>query len=415
MFFRLTGAELKNNVQTSLSAEVVRPAIVKEIPPMLNRWSAGPFVLLVFTLAAMSVSQANAEVAIGVLVPSSGKGASYGQQQQNAIKMFMEKYPDAGAAGKMKLVIYDTRGDNTEAINLTRKLIDSDQVDAIIGPQFSAEAEVAFPLAVRGETPMITPMAAKAGIASANRPWAFRFALTTQNVYRPLLDAWLKKQAKPIKTVVIFMDSKDAVSSFDGKSTFPALLKEWGIEVLDTVSFQTGDIDYSAQVTRAKALNPDGIVVSALYNEAAHAVSEIRKQGMTQPIVGGVGINDSRFIQIGGSATEGVYAAFDFFTENPKPSVAEWVAEYVKQFNAKPGNAAGEMYDTLYLMRECIKTTGVTGSDVKGDRIKLRDCWANMKNREAPLTGETTIDKDGDGTRVPTVLEVRNGNFVLAR
>jgi len=73
------------------------------------------------------------------------------------------------------------------------------------------------------------------------------------------------------------------------------------------------------------------------------------------------------------------------------------------------------MYDTLYLMRECIKTTGVTGNDVKGDRVKLRDCWATMKNREAPLTGETSIDKDGDGTRIPTVLEVRNGNFVLAQ
>jgi branched-chain amino acid transport system substrate-binding protein len=404
--------ELKNNVEPL----IFEPSTCrrKEISSMSNRRSATRSVLLAFTLAAMTALPAKAEVAIGVLVPSSGKGASYGQQQQNAIKMFVDKYPDAGATGKMKLVIYDTRGDNTEAINLTRKLIDSDQVDAIIGPQFSAEAEVAFPLAVRGETPMVTPMAAKAGIASANRPWAFRFALTTQNVYRPLLDAWLKKQTKPIKTAVIFMDAKDAVSSFDGKSIFPALLKERGVEVLDTVSFQTGDIDYSAQVTRAKAANPDAIVVSALYNEAAHAVSEIRKQGMTQPIVGGVGIDDPRFIQIGGAATEGVYAAFDFFTENPKPSVAEWVADYVKQFNAKPSNAAGEMYDTLYLMRECIKTTGVTGNDVKGDRVKLRDCWANMKNQQAPLTGETSIDKDGDGTRIPTVLEVRNGNFVLA-
>ncbi len=221
--------------------------------------------------------------------------------------MFMEKYADLGGkAGKLKLVIYDTRGENTDAINLTRKLIDSDQVVAIIGPQFSAEAEVAFPLAVRGETPMVTPMAAKAGIAAANRPWAFRFALTTENVYRPLLEIWLKKQqSTPIKKVVIFMDAKDAVSSFDGKTIFPKLLKERGIEVLDTVSFQTGDIDYSAQVTRAKALNPDGFVVSALYNEAGHAVAEIRKQGMKQPIIAGVGVNDPRFIQIGGAGDGG--------------------------------------------------------------------------------------------------------------
>ena len=90
---------------------------------MLNRRSATRSVLLASALAAVTVLPANAEVAIGVLIPSSGKGASYGQQQQNAIKMFLDKYPDADAAGKMKLIIYDTRGDNTEAINLTRKLI----------------------------------------------------------------------------------------------------------------------------------------------------------------------------------------------------------------------------------------------------------------------------------------------------
>ena len=45
-----------------------------------------------------------------------------------------------------------------------------------------------------------------------------------------------------------------------------------------------------------------------------------------------------------------------FSPKIPSPSVAEWVAEYVKQFNAKPSNAAGEMYDTLYLMRECIRS-----------------------------------------------------------
>jgi branched-chain amino acid transport system substrate-binding protein len=233
-------------------------------------------------------------------------------------------------------------------------------------------------------------------------------------VYRPLLDAWLKKNPA-VKKVVIFMDAKDAVSSFDGRTVFPALLKQRGVEVLDTVSFQTGDIDYSGQVTRAKALNPDGIVVSALYNEAGHAVSEIRKQGMRQPIVAGVGVNDPRFIQIGGPATEGVYAASDFFAENPKPSVAAWVADYEKRYNQKPSNASGQMYDTLYLMRECIKSTGIAGSDVRADRVKLRDCWTNMKDTEAPLMGATSIDKNGDGTRIPTVLEVQGKNFVVAR
>lgn len=354
---------------------------------------------------------ARADVPLGVLIPSSGKGASYGQQQQTAIDMFMEKYADLGGKqGKLKLVIYDTRGENTDAISLTRKLIDSDNVVAIVGPEFSSESEVSFPLAVRGETPMVTPMAAKAGITSANRPWTFRFALTSENDYGPLLDDWLKRHG-PIKKVVIFMDSKDAVSSFDGKTVFSQLLQKRGIQILDTISFQTGDIDYSAQVTRAKSLPADGIVVSALYNEAAHVVQEIRKQGMKQPIVGGVGINDPRFIQLGGPATEGVMAASDFFAGNPKPAVAQWAAAFEQRFKQKPSNAAGEMYDTLYLMRECIMKTGVTGSNVKADRTKLRDCWANMKDVPAPLMGPTSINKDGDATRVPVILEVKGGQF----
>ena len=299
---------------------------------------AGAFVAVVATGLP---DCASADVTLGVLLPASGRAASYGQQQQSAIEMFMERYADLGKAGKLKLIVYDTRGDNTEAINLTRKLISTDNVLAVVGPQFSSEAEVSFPLGVRGETVMLTPMAAKPGIAGANRPWAFRFALTTENDYRPLLDAWLKRQEKPIKKVVVLHDAKDAVSSFDGKSVFPMLLKEHGVEVLDTISFQTGDIDYSAQVTKAKGHSPDGIVVSALYNEAGNVTRELRKQGMNQPIVAGVGVNDPRFIQIAGPAAEGVMAAFDFFAENPNPAVAAWVSEFERRFKVQPSNAAG--------------------------------------------------------------------------
>lgn len=385
---------------------------------MSNCYTLGRSVAVALAITTASVGAATADVTIGVLTPLSGKGASYGQQQKNAITMFLDKYADIGGpAGKLQLVIYDTRGDNAEAINLTRKLIDSDQVLAIVGPQFSGEAEVAFPLAARGQTPIITPMAAKAGIAAANRPWAFRFALTTDKVYGPLLDTWLKKQdpSKPIKNVVVFVDLKDAVSNYDAKTVFPPLLKERDIKILDTISFETGDIDFSAQVTRAKALNPDGFIVSGLFSESAHVVDELRKQGLNQPVVGAIGINHPRFITVGGPATEGVFAASDFFSENPKPEVAEWATDFVKRFGDRPSNAAGEIYDTLYLMRECIKKTDVTGANVKDDRVKLRDCWANMKDAEAPLTGATSMDKNGDGTRIPTVLEVKDGKFVVVK
>ena len=184
---------------------------------------------------------------------------------------------------------------------------------------------------------------------------------------------------------------------------------------LDTISFQTGDIDYSAQVTKAKGSSPDGIVVSALYNEAGNVTRELRKQGMNQPIVAGVGVNDPRFIQIAGPAAEGVMAAFDFFAENPNPAVAEWVKEFERRFKVQPSNAAGLMYDSLFLMRDCIIQEGLTGSNIKAERVKIRDCWANMKDRSAPLTGATSIDKNGDAVRKPVILQAKGDRFVIAQ
>ena len=56
------------------------------------------------TLVAV-LMPAQADVPVGVLVPSSGKGASYGQQQQNAINMFLDKYADLGGGIARLLVI----------------------------------------------------------------------------------------------------------------------------------------------------------------------------------------------------------------------------------------------------------------------------------------------------------------------
>ena len=80
-------------------------------------------------------------------------------------------------------------GENAEAISLTRRLIHNDKVLAILGPFFSAETEVAFPIAVQGKTPIMTASSAKPGITAKNRPWAFRNALASDQMNGKLIDA----------------------------------------------------------------------------------------------------------------------------------------------------------------------------------------------------------------------------------
>ena len=356
---------------------------------------------------------AHADVSIGVLMPTSGFGAGFGAEEQGSIDMFMERYADLGPAGKLKLVIYDTRGEPAQAISLTRKLIDTDKVLAIVGPYFSGESEAAFPVANRAETPIVTPSSAKPGIAAANRPWAFRNASTIDKIDTGLIEHWVKKAAAPIKKVVVFYDAKDGVSSSDGKVVMPAALKTNGIEVLDAIAFQTGDVDFSAQVTRAKALAPDGIVITALFTEAGHITRELRKQGMTQPIVAGVELSlDHKFIETAGDAAEGVITGAEFNRDNPKPTIVEFVKAYQERNKRLPGNSSALIYDALFLMRHCIVSTGVIGAS-QDDKVKIRDCWANLKGVEAPMSGPSTIDANGDAMKLPNYLVVRDGKFVV--
>jgi branched-chain amino acid transport system substrate-binding protein len=374
------------------------------------------FVVVALLLAG-TAGLAAAELRVGVLMPLTGKGAAYGQHQQPAIKMFLEDVEKAAKGVPFKLVTYDTRGENSEAVNLTRKLIHVDKVVAIVGPLFSAECEVAFPLAVQGKTPIVSPTTAKPGVAANNRPWAFRMALTTDKLNGPLIDKWVAANKGLIKNVVILTDTKDAVSKSDGTIVFPAVLKARNIAVLDNISFQTGDIDYSAQVTKVKSLNPDGIVVAGLYNEGGNVVREIRKQGLQQPIVGSLGMSDPKFIEIAGAAAEGVMITNDFSPNNPDPRVQKWSDDYRQRAGVQANNPAAMMYDTLHAMKACIDRSGVTGKpdDLQKDRDRIRGCFGALKDHALPIVGVTTINADGDAERSPVVLTVRNGRFELVK
>ena len=76
-------------------------------------------MLLLIATLMMGVQAAYADVRIGILMPLTGAGSRYGQEQRVAIDMFLEKYSDlGGAAGKLVPIIYDTRWSGTEAISV---------------------------------------------------------------------------------------------------------------------------------------------------------------------------------------------------------------------------------------------------------------------------------------------------------
>jgi branched-chain amino acid transport system substrate-binding protein len=364
--------------------------------------------------AWVSDAGAQQEVKIGVLIPLSGYISYFGKMQETALKIAEEEFKEMGPVNgkELRFIVYDTGSKPQDAILMAQKLMHTDNVVAIIGPFLSTVCEQVFPIVNRAGVPIVTASSAKPGITKANRPWTFRNIMTSDKMNDPTIRMWVKRHN--IKTVAILTDIKSKVSESYGKDIAPALLKKHGVKVLENIDFVTEDVDFSAQITKVKAANPDGIVLAGEYHVAANIAREAAKQGLKKPLLGDVPIVADEYITLGGPAVEGTYAATDFWMGNPDPKVKEFIKKFKKVYGEDklPHTTTAAMYDTLHIMRYLVGKMGITGKpkDLKKDREKMREGWATLKDYHG--VSETTIDKEGDAWKSYYTLTVRNGKWV---
>jgi branched-chain amino acid transport system substrate-binding protein len=369
--------------------------------------------MLAASIPATAAQLSGRSVKIGAMYPLTGKGAEWGEAAKVGINLAAEEINAAGGIGgvPIKLIEYDYQAKESEGINIINKLTTRDDVMAVLGPCFSSVVEVIYPLLERLKTPVISYCSAKPGLGKLSE-WGFRNSLTSDKQLAPVVTAW--KDAYDIKTVVIIHDLEDAVSKAEGSKVLPMLFKKEDIEVLETLTYRTEDTDFSAQITKAKSLNPDGIGLGSCYQQAAGIVKEARRQGMKQPVIGGACAGAPGYVTLGGKATEGTYVSTAAWMDDPSARVQD----FVKKVHAKNGGkqfpySAPRGYDTLYITKMCMEKFGVTNKsgDLASDRDKIRRCWSELKNYPG-VSGDTTMNEVGDGSGGIRVLKVSNGKYV---
>jgi branched-chain amino acid transport system substrate-binding protein len=364
------------------------------------------------------------EVNIGFLVPLTKKGASYGVQSRAATEVAVEEINAKGgiAGRKLNMIMLDTEGDNALAIQLARQLMDKHEVVAIHGPQWSAEAEATFPICERSKILCFSPTSTKPGV-SAPYDWAFRNTVD-ENVLVPQTLEWIKKNYPWVRTAAILTDIKDAYSKSLGHDTFRPKLRDFGIEVVETVDYVTGDTDFSAHITKIKAKNPDLIAVGGTWVETANMMKEAEKQGLKVMWVGGVGFGNARIVENAGTAAEGAVhnATYD------KDDASEMNQSYVKRLLEKvpqetPHWPAANCYDTMKMLASAIEKANIgnTAKSLTADRQKVRDEVAKIKDFAGITSADgkiTMVDKGPDGKHVGdaikkgTLIQVQHGKFV---
>ena len=195
-------------------------------------------------------------------------------------------------------------------------------------------------------------------------------------------------------------------------SYFKSRFTELGGTIALEDSYDDKASDFSAQITKIKALSPqpDFYYVAAMPYNIGPLVKQFRDAGITGPIVGGDGYDTPDLVKVAGAAAENV-----FFTTHAlmdatagTDGIKKFMADYKAEYGNDPENAFAALgYDTLMLMADAIKRAGSTDSAAVKSAIESTSDFPG-------ITGAITFSA---GSHVPqkgvTVIAIKNGAFTL--
>jgi branched-chain amino acid transport system substrate-binding protein len=371
----------------------------------------GKVAVLAVVILFLATASPAREIRIGVTEALTGPVAKYGVPIRNGFALAAEAINAGGGikGNKIELIIEDEQGKKEEAINVFKKFIFKDRALAIFGPTLSNSAFAADPIANAQKTVVFGTSNTAEGITAIG-PYVFRNSIAEADILPKVVGVTKKKLG--LKKVAVIYGNDDSFTK-SGYDVFKRAIEKEKLQVLTTETFAKGDIDFSAQLTKIKNLNPDVIVCSALVEEAANIILQARKLGIPERIrfIGGNGFNSAKLTEIAGRAAEGSISGSPWFLDDPAARNREFVRAYTARFNLPPDQFAAQAYDALFIMAEGIKAANLSGN-LEKDRTALRDALAKVKNFKG-VGGVFSFNGNRDAAQKGRVLVIKNGKFSL--
>ena len=353
------------------------------------------------TLGATSLAHAQA-IKIANIVELSGAGASAGTNFKNGVELAVKEINAAGGilGKKIETTTLDTQSNPGVAKGLTQKAID-DGVFAVFGPVFSGSIMVSMAETQRAEVPNFTGGEA-AAITQKGNPYIFRTSFT-QTTAMPKVARYIANGLKA-KTVAVMFVNNDFGKG--GRDAITKALEASGVKVVADISTDSGQIDFSAPVLKAKQSNADALFVYTNEEESARALRELRKQGFTKPIVGETTLTGQKVIELAGEAANGAVAHVGLTVDAPNPLMLKFKAKFYQDYKYISDHNGIKGYTGMYLMKAAIEKVG------KVDRKAVAQALHGLKVSAAKNPGvlmDVAMDNNGDLDRESYIVEVKNG------
>jgi branched-chain amino acid transport system substrate-binding protein len=298
-------------------------------------------------------------IKIGAILSLTGTYAGLGEGEKNVIDLEVAKINEAGGVNgrPIEVIVEDDATDEAKAVAAAAKLIEQDGVVAILGATGSGQT-----MAVRGDVQRAAiPQVSMAGATAITDPVdPLVFATPWSNtIVVPFILDYLKSQG--ITKIGLISDSGGFGK--DGQAVITADAPEYGVTIVDDETFNPGDTDMTAQLTKIKNSDAQAIVMWTAGAEAATIAKNAKDLGIELPIYASHGIARREFIEGAGDAAEGIKLAAgkillpEAYGEDTEAyTVAtDFIDRYQKAYGEAPSTFAGYAYDALHLTVDAAK------------------------------------------------------------
>ena len=349
---------------------------------------------------------------VGLIVELTGDMPAVGTSSRNAARLAVDELNSAGGLEvdgrpyRIELVIEDNSAKADQSAAVTNKLINQDQVLAIVGPNASLGAIPAAEIAESSRTLLITPWSTNPKTTldtRSGKPKNYVFRACFTDPFEGQVLARFVSESLDAKSAAVLYD----VASEAPKSQaelFRQTFEQLGGKILAFETYTTGDRDFSAQLTKIKSVNPDVVFLPAYYNDVGLIAQQARRHGIHQPLIGSDAWSSPELIRLAEGAVEGAYFANHYATDIATPVAQRFIAAYEQRYGTVPDDVAALTYDAMGLLFEALRGAATP------ERQAVRDAMAAIAGYDG-VTGDIRFDEAHNVQKGIIIVQLKDGKY----
>lgn len=343
-------------------------------------------------------------IRIGVFEPVTGASAGGGALEVEGFELAHSLRPELNGK-KVELYIADNKSDKVEAAIAATKLVEKDKVQVILGSYGSALTMAAGDVAKQAGIPLITATSTNPLVTEGNE-YAFRLCFI--DTFQGEVMAVYAARDLGYKKIGVLRELNNdfcvGLASFFTK-TFTDYTGDPNSVV--TADFNTGDQDFSSQLTMIMQNEPDALFVPCPSNfaDVALMMKQLHQLGHDIPLLGSDGYEVHELIEIGGADVEGIiYTTFFDTGADLTPATRKFLDMYEEKYNKEPSAMTVLAFDAYNLALDTIERVGSDPAAIRQGLVDT-DEWEGVG-------GYVTFDENRNASKPAVIKKIEGGKFV---